>query len=59
MLIVLASFTTHSPRHKVCYKLKACQVGTETSSVWNGYMEVDVNSGQSAAPEFLELLKDQ
>jgi monoamine oxidase len=31
--------------------------GTETSSVWNGYMEGAVNSGQCAAQEVLELLK--
>jgi monoamine oxidase len=31
--------------------------GTETSSVWNGYMEGAVHSGQCAAQEVLELLK--
>lgn len=31
--------------------------GTETSNVWNGYMEGAVNSGQCAAQEILELLK--
>lgn len=31
--------------------------GTETSSVWNGYMEGAVNSGQCAAREVLELIK--
>jgi monoamine oxidase len=29
--------------------------GTETSSVWNGYMEGAVHSGQRAAKEVLEI----